>query len=454
MLIPFGTNDWSSPFTDVNRLRLHNMYLVDNPLSPDGISRIPRPGLSTFAKVGFGQIYGMWQQEGSFNGDIFVVAGNRLYRMTESAPVLIGVLIGEEHPQFAGNTERILILRDGVVYSTNGSTLSVVPMPDNVQVGSIACIDSVFLLSVANTQVFYWLNPGETTPDPLNFASAERIPDKIVSIAIAFDEIWFLGSQGPEVWTSTGDADAPYRRITGRVYSEGCQDRKSVVVTAYNSAPAIMWVTDKRCVVLAQGQPQRVSNDAIEEFLRSSDDFHAWGFRQNRHDFYVLTCDQGTFVYDITKGNWSWWDSLNYPYWRARTGIQANQEVYAGDSESNTVWTLEETGMDDTDPIICEVSGFVLNTANQQPCYSVNIACNTGWTGTYTTEPIIELRWSDDLGSTWSPYMSRPLGKTGKYTTDVTFRSLGDIFRPGREFEIRFAAKERIRVDYATMNEV
>lgn len=454
MIIPFGQNDWASPSTDITRIRLRNMYIVDNPLSPDGLSRISRPTLSTYTTVGTGPIYGIWQQDGSFNGDTFVVSGSSLYRLSENIPVLIGDVSGFEYAEFAGNTTNIVVVRDGVAYLSDGATLTAISMPDDVAVSSVACIDSVFILSVANSQVFYWLNPGETSPDPLNFASVERIPDNIVAVRVILDEIWFLGSQGPEVWTSTGDFNAPYRRITGRVYTEGCADKHSVAATSSKGLPCLIWVTDKKSVVLAQGTPSRISNDAIEEALRGSTNIRAWGFRQARHNFYVLTCDQGTFVFDISKGNWARWDSYGHAYWIAHLGTQIGQDVYAGDATSNKIFHLSEGSNDDGQPVIREVSGFVIHQDNQVPVYSVNIRMNVGWNTLTDTIPVIELRWSDDLGATWTDYMSASIGGVGEYSTDITFRSLGLMFRPGREFELRFSEDTSIRLDYATMNEV
>lgn len=453
-VIPFGSNDWSSPLTSVNRIRLHNMYLVDNPLSPDGISRITRPTLAQYIRVGAGPIYGIWQQAGSFNGDIFVVSADKLYRLTGTTVTLIGSIPGTDNVQFAGGKTKIVVVRNGVAYNCDGATLSAISMPGAVLVDSVASMDDVFFLTVRNSNVFYWMNPGETAPGALNFASAERTPDFIESVNVIMDEIWFLGASGPEVWTSTGDLNAPYRRIAGRVYTEGCTERHTVVPLAYDGVPCLLWVTDKRTVVMTQGRPRRVSNDAIEEMLRGSSNYRAWGFRQNRHDFYVLTCDAGTYVYDLTKDNWCKWSSLGMARWRAHLGVQVGQTVYAADSDDNNIWTLEEGTSDEGTPLLQEISGFVIHPGNQIPCYAVNVRMNLGWTSSYDDEPQIELRWSDDLGVTWSDYVQLDIGKKGEYSQDVTFRSLGFMYRPGRDFELRFTEKERIRIDYATMNEV
>ena len=91
---------------------------------------------------------------------------------------------------------------------------------------------------------------------------------------------------------------------------------------------------------------------------------------------------------------------------------------------------------------------------NQEPCYNVNLRVNSGWSPSYTEAPDVELRWSDDGGFTWSAYRRASFGFKGQYDKDITFRSLGNMNRPGREFEVRFSAPVSFRLDYATMNEV
>lgn len=462
--LPLGTNDWQSAAENIQRLRLHNMYLVENPASPDQISRVSRPTLSTpVVTVGDGPIYGFWRQEATFDGDWLVVSDETLYRVDDAtqAVTTIGSIPGTEFCQFAGTSDRAVIVRGGVAYSTDGAALTTVLMPDDVDpyagspapVGSVAMINSTFLLSVEGIQRFYWINPGETDPDPLNFASAERLPDAIISISIIGDEIWFIGASGPEVWSSTGDADAPFQRVNGRVYSDGCISRDSAVSVTFNNLPATMWVTDTASVVIAQGQIKKVSNESVEEFLKEADDIRAWTFRHNRHDFYILTTDMFSLAFDLQKGTWSRWDTYELLNWRAHLGIQSRARSFAGDSQSGVIWQLEEGVLDDTLPVIREISGTVDNTGTHIQCSSLYVRVNAGWSPSYDLEPTLEMRWSEDQGVTWTDYFQTSLGAKGRYDQDVIYRSMGLIFRPGRTFEFRFSDPARFRIDYAVLNE-
>lgn len=455
MIIPLGMQDWASPSENYHRFRLHNMYLAANPTTPDDFSRVSRPTLTPFTTIGSGPIVGMWRQEATFLGDWLVVSGTQLYRyhpLTNTA-TLLGNIPGTGLCQFDGTDVRAMIVRDGTAYSTDGSAVTTVAMPDSLPVGSVAVINGYFILSVKDSQRFYWTNPGQTDPDALSFASAERIPDSIISVRVISDEVWFMGASGPEVWSTTGDADAPFQRINGRVYSDGCIDNNTCVSIVYDNLPASIWVTGTRSVVVAQGQIAKISDESVEETLKRGTNLRGWFFRHNRHDFYVLTANEFTLVYDLTQKVWAAWDTYLLANWQAHLGLQDPTGVFAGDSLTNNIWKLEEGISDGLKPVIREVSGLVTINEKNIACNIVYAKVNAGWSPTYGFEPQLELRWSDDQGGTWSEYVRHSLGDKGNYATSVQFRSLGLMGRPGRIFEFRFSEFARFRLDYATLNE-
>ena len=430
------------------------MYASPNPMSPDGFSRISRPTLTTDFTVGSGPIYQAWSQDGTFNGDALIVSGTTLYRCNlTTAPISLGSLPGTDIPKFAEAFGAVFITRNGVLYRTDGTAITTIVVPGSQPVNSIASINGYLLLSLSNSQVFYWITPGSVTIAALNFASAERIPDYIVDIEIISDEIWFIGKAGPEVWSTTGDAVAPFQRINGRVYEEGCHHKNTVSSISIQGIPALFWVTDTKAVVKAQGHPTKVSNESVEELLKTSDTLSAWSFRYNRHDFYLISSPLFTIVYDITTNLWSKWDTYLLPYWAAQTGFQIGSTIRAGDVASNKIYKLVEGVGDDALPVIREVAGFIGNAGPSVSCKEVVAYVNSGWSPSYTITPMLELRWSDDLGATWSDYIDGSLGQRGDYSRSVSYRGLGLIKDPGRIFEFRISDFVRFRLDYCMMNE-
>ncbi len=147
------------------------------------------------------------------------------------------------------------------------------PMPDGQTPGSITQVSSYVLVAVAGTQKFYWIKPGETTIDPLNFASKESSPDPIEHMRTVGDQVMIIGSKSTENWYATGNLSAPFAPIQGRVYARGCIPGTPVVIDE-----AVVMVGDDGRVysIGLQGADAtdagfgvaRISNNGIEERIR------------------------------------------------------------------------------------------------------------------------------------------------------------------------------------------
>lgn len=152
-------------------------------------------------------------------------------------------------------------------------TLQGCAMPDGVSPLSLTQVSSYVLVSVANTFRFYWINPGEITIDPLNFASKESSPDPIESMRAVGDQVLIMGEKSTENWYATGNLTAPFAPIEGRVYARGAINGTPVVVD-----DGIILVGDDGRVYSIGFQPgdatdtawgvNRISNNGIEERVR------------------------------------------------------------------------------------------------------------------------------------------------------------------------------------------
>jgi len=199
----------------------------------------------------------------------------------------------------------------------------------------------------------------------------------------------------------------------------------------------------------------KISNDFVEEVLKSSSYFYGWYFRRQRNDFYVLSTDLMTLVYDLSYGVWYRWISSGQDNWKVSTGIQKDNILYGANllQDSQLYKLLDGVKDEDEDWLVCEVTGVVMhNERIPLACNMIEIIANTGFSSSYGSEPIVELRWSDDQGANWSSYSQVTLGDRGQTTKSVLFRSLGLIKTPGRRFEIRFSGADVFRLDYVIMN--
>jgi Phage stabilisation protein len=465
--LKFADQDFGSLAENVSRVKLSNMYVVENPLSVSGVSYIPRPTLNLFSTL-TGAIRGIWYQSQQGTTVVYVVAGTTLYSLDPVSGVgtSIGTIPGTDYCTFSSSIYHVAITGNGSLFLYNGTVLTPVGIPDAHLVTNVVCLDNYFIVGAVNTSKFYFVRPGNTTIDPLDFISAERNPDDIVAVATVGDELWVLGQSTTEVFADTGDQTAPFIRISNRVYYSGCADKRTVIVgssfaqsSIYGSGgvlPCLIWVSSSKEVILAQGRPIKISNESIEELLKASTIFRAWAFRTNKHDFYVLCTDVATMVYDLTAQKWYRWSSYAKDTWDAVYGIQVNDTVLCATDAGSQVYTLSSNQIDaNQEYLVCEVTGFLPNpSVNGYQCNRITLLLNYGFASSYGTFPVVEMRFSDDGGHTWTNYFQGSVGSRGAFDQYVAFRSLGQVSLPGRMIEIRFSEVQTFRFDGGTLNDI
>jgi hypothetical protein len=428
-------------------LRQRNVLLErDQSNGVDNVVWLPRPGLAPVTQVGAGPINGVWQQDGTFDGDPLIVSGSVLARLKPNDTATTIGSIGTTRVQIAASATRAIIVSGTIAYSTDGTTVTTVTMPDGAGVGSVAYLDGYFFLSVIGGQRVYFIEPGQTDPDGLAFFEAERKPDPIVTLGVLGDELWLIGAESEEVWTPSGDPEAPVQRVSARAYQNGCVNRDTLV----DVNGILAWVSSDYEVILSRGAPEAVSNPAIVEHLRAADptSMRAWTFAYDTHLIYVLTTDRDTFAFDLATRLWSRFSSEDAETWRAHLGAG----LLAGDADSGSIWRLDpKRGNDDGLTFARELTGGVEVVARPERCNSVAMRAAVGWA--VGEVPAIEMCWSDDEGATWTPWRQRSLGETGAFRTPLVWRKLGMMKRPGRLFRWRMTDDAVFRISHVTYNE-
>lgn len=149
-------------------------------------------------------------------------------------------------------------------------SINQVMMPDEIGVIDVGVINSYVIVIPAQTDGyqgrFFWIEPGETTVDPLNFATAERSPDGIYGVQIFGDQFWLPGESTTEVWYVTGDGDNPMARLQGVVLDRGSWENTSVSL----HETMVVVDGDGGVFTVQGGSPRRVSTPSIEEQIRKA----------------------------------------------------------------------------------------------------------------------------------------------------------------------------------------
>lgn len=158
----------------------------------------------------------------------------------------------------------------GATLAGGGSpSITQVLTPDAVGIISVGYVASYVICVPAQGEDingrFYWIRPGETTIDPLDFATAERSPDPVYQVVVFGDQFWLPGQSTTEVWYVSGDLTNPMQRLQGVAF-----DRGTWAGTAVQVKDSMIIVDSDGGVFQAGGGTKRLSTPDIEERIRKA----------------------------------------------------------------------------------------------------------------------------------------------------------------------------------------
>lgn len=186
------------------------------------------------------------------------------------------VTVQAVNPGAPGNS--IVTTETGAGIAWGGGTLAgggaaqvrIVQMPDDLGAFDVATINSfVIVLPTQRDEFkgrFYWIEPGETTVDPLNFATAERSPDEVLGVEVVGDTFYLPGPGSTEVWYVSQDPTNRMQRLQGVVFDRGTWEGTA---TAIHGALMVAGA-DGAAYKITGGAPQRVSTPGIAEEIREA----------------------------------------------------------------------------------------------------------------------------------------------------------------------------------------
>lgn len=436
MIIPFADTAFSRPSYGLPGARLVNFF-PEKAFGSESV-RLPRPGLSDEGasySVGAGPIRGIYSKPGVFDGDKFTVSGTAVYRET----ALIGAVAGEGIASFAASASQLVIVSGGIAYVYDGATFTAITDPDLPEVAGVVTLAGRFVYTTTESDRYYWSAVNDATDiDGLDFATAEGSPDATVAVAVLGDELFFFGSDSTEIWFPTGDLDAPYQRTQGRRYTRGCAAAASVV----QMDNTLIWVGDDRIVYRAESVPRAIGDAGISEALRGCDniaDATAFFVPFDQHAYYLLNIPgETTYVLDVTTGRWAEWSSFQKTTFRVQCATIDDGQVFLGDDETGRVWLLSADAYSDGgDPITGILTAIRSQSSGVQRNFNLMLECTRGVGNADTPDPVVEMRYSDNNGRTWTIWRQANMGQVGDYGQKPIWTRLGSVKSPGRIYEIR-----------------
>lgn len=436
--IPLGLKAYRRQANFQPEVELVNMFVEadDSGASPDKFARIMRPGLSIIRTNGPGVSRGMYAQQGVLSGNLLQVVATTLYRDSTA----VGMIKGSGSVAWAASISRVFILGGSTIHHTDGFSVGIVALPNDT--GGIPVdidsLNSYVLISFSNGRI-YWIVPGETEVDPLNFVNAESAPDGLVAGRRLESEIFFFGQTSVEPWQLTGDPDAPFQKALGRQFERGAKDRDSV--RRFDNS--IVWVGENNNVYRASTQPEVVADEGISERIRkASGATSAMTISFDRHEFYALRIPgQGTFLLDAATRQWCRWKSATLTEWSpAFSAFKDGVNYVSSPLVPGTWWLDPDIASDGTDPIEWTVTGnlAMLGRPQRNDSIAIGIGC--------AEDTTIRLRWHDARESFPDEYEELEARSPADM---VSMYRMGSIEPPFRTFELSGNEGVRVRISGA-----
>lgn len=436
-LVGGSYQEWSLP---ANAERSVNLYPISDPEGADVSSLYGTPGLKTFTTLGTGPIRGVFRS--AANSRAFAVSGSGLYELhADGTSTLRGSLNGSSGTVTIAENGLQLGICDGdklymFTYLTN--VFGVVTDPDLPSAGGIDFIDGYFVINENNTGRFYIsaLYDG-TSWDPLDFATAESSPDKLVRAINFVGQLGLYGEKTLEIWRNTGDSLFPFARI-----SSATPIGATSAYAIQSIDTSIFWVGGNDqgtgIVYKASGfSPVRISTSPIERILQGVNDLTAlvsWAYQEDGHVFYVITGSdlETSLVFDLNTNLWherAYLSNGDFQQHRACCFMEAFNKHLVGDRADGRIYEMSQDFFtDDGDPIKrLRVYTHLLDELNPVRYSSLQIGFEVGdgLQSGQGSDPIMSLRISKDGARTWTAYYNKSLGAVGKYQQQVKFRRLG-----------------------------
>ena len=404
-----------------------------------------------------------------FSGGLFVVSGGTIYLNGAN----VGSIPGSDLVRFAASPSQIVAVSEGAAYLYDGVTYTTFTAIANgvlPLVCDVAYLAGRFAYACTGSATWYYSEINDAGNETgLDLANNNDSAAPVLAMAVLADQLVFFTASTVEFWSPTSDPNAPFEPNEGRGFQRGLASRDTVCF----ADNALLFVGDNGVVYRTQNQPGRISSSSIEDKIRQCSNWAAMSAFVGTfegHEVYVLNLPGvGTYAYDLSRvgtiqgaygdsynrGLWSEWGSFGMTGFRALTSAVRNGVTRVGDSVTNDVWQMQVGAwLDGTQPLIRRASAFIKIEEGRPRMDGLVLHCVTGQ-GNATppgAAPLVEMRFSDDMGRTFSRWRATPLGPQGHYFTRAYWQRLGQMRAPGRLIEVRASDPVDIAFSHLELN--
>lgn len=419
---------------------------------PKFATHYQRPGktlLSAPPVAGAGRL--LWTAS---DGELFAVVNDTAYYID---PAWVWNVLGKIAPgatpcSMADNGKAAggnIVLVDGTVngYKIDMTTRAMTPVVDGtgtfVGADVVRYLQGFFLFNAPRTTNWYISLAFSVAFNALDVAAKSSHADNITTIGLRQREIWLIGETTTEPWSLVGGIDFPFEEIPSTFVPYGCAAKYSLVSADVN----LFWVSKndqgQAIIVKSDGyDAKRISTFAIEAEIQkyaTVADCVGSTYQVEGHTFVSFTFPSGntTWVFDLATGQWhedAWTDgdgNLNRDRAMYYASVSPNGNYQGGvvglDWETGNLYRIDPNVYNDNAGPISYIRGFphVMDEMKRVTHGRLVADVDCGNMVDPAADPLLNLRYSDDRGHTFSETMTTSMGKTGEYQSSPQFNQLG-----------------------------
>ncbi|MEM7621187.1 MAG: hypothetical protein AAF228_12145 [Pseudomonadota bacterium] len=352
---------------------------------------------------------------------------------------------------------QVAIVTGGLKYSIEGDNLLEITDADLPTPISVTFLNQRVIYAIEDGRHYYSDVDDVRSVGSSSFFSSEGDNDDNVRGIAHKQEYWAFGKKSIEVWRDTGASTAPYRRNTSVNIQKGCAARDSVASLDED----IFWLADDFSVYRAQGYaPMPLYHQALDEDIRKTVDkseIRAFTYHSRGAAFYVIKSNSWTWQYNRTTNKWFKRKSHGLDFWRAECSVELSGKTIFGDYQSPNFYLLDEDVFSENgEALVMRLRSAPMHDYPNQMIidrlyldFILGVGLNSS--NTWESNPQVGIRWSDDLGLTWSNQRFRPLGKLSDRNGRVVFQELGQTNEQGRVWEIEVSSPVVRSLSYAAV---
>ncbi|PBB75206.1 hypothetical protein CK227_10465 [Mesorhizobium sp. WSM4308] len=388
---------------------------------------------------------------------LYIANGSKVYTVTKSGGLytvttLGGTLGGSgrvfmEH-NMRSPTHQILIWTSGGIYQVSGSSIVAFSDPDLPSTNSLSFQDGYFFHTTASGQS-YASDLNDTNVNSNSFVTAESQVDGLVrGIPIRRDQA-LMGDTSTEFWSNAGNATGyPFTR--GPVIPYGLWGPYAVAGHEPGFPGPVLFVSNDGVTYRLDGYGvTRVSTPHLDRLVAEVTDrttLRASVHICAGHSFWVLKCNDWTWVYDLSTGEWHERQTLGRDNWRMEGGINAFSEWLVFDDASANVYRMNERSqLEAGNQLVWELwstqmHNFPARTSVDKAAFDFvrGVGIDRGISPTQTT-PKVSISWSNDGGVRFGNALLRDLGTQGQQNVRCEVNRTGLTGDIGRQWKLKIA---------------